>query len=70
MTEYHKGYQDGYKDCKAEMNEKSVLDKIRAEISKSKTKHEMQIAENNIKAKLLISDIYCDIVNIIDRNRG
>ncbi len=32
MTEYHKGYQDGYKDCKAEMNEKSVLDKIRAEI--------------------------------------
>lgn len=70
MTEYHKGYQDGYKDCKAEMNEKLVLDKIRAEISKSKTEHEMQIAENNIKAKLLISDIYCDIVNIIDRNRG
>ena len=44
-----------------------VLDKIRAEIGKSKTEHEMQIAEKDIKAKLLISDIYCDIVNILDK---
>lgn len=39
MTEYHKGYQDGYKDCKAEMNEKSVLDKIRAEMLKEAVSH-------------------------------
>lgn len=44
-----------------------VLDKIRAEIGKSKTEHEMQIAEKDIKAKLLISNIYCDIVNILDK---
>lgn len=44
-----------------------ILDKIRADISKSKTKHEMQIAERDIKVKLLISDIYCDIVNILDK---
>lgn len=47
-----------------EINE--VLNKIRTEISKSKTEHEMQIAEKDIKAKLLISDIYCDIVNILN----
>lgn len=50
-----------------EINE--VLNKIRAEIGKSKTEHEMQIAEKDIKAKLLISDIYCDIVNIINKNK-
>lgn len=44
-----------------------VLDKIRAEISKSKTEHEMQLAENDIKGKLLVSDIYCDIVSILDK---
>lgn len=49
-----------YRDCID-----CVLDKIRAEIGKSKAKHEMQIAEKDIKAKLLISDIYCDIVNIL-----
>ena len=46
---------------------KSIIDKVRAEIGKSKTEHEMQIAEKDIKAKLLISDIYCDIVNIFDK---
>ena len=51
-----------------EINE--VLNKIRAEIGKSKTEHEMQIAEKDIKAKLLISDIYCDIVNIINKNKA
>ena len=51
-----------YRDCTD-----CVLDKIRAEIGKSKTEHEMQIAEKDIKAKLLISDIYCDIVNILDK---
>lgn len=47
-----------------------VLDKIRAEIGKSKTKREWQLAENDIKGKLLISDIYCDIVSILDRYKA
>ncbi len=51
-----------YRDCTD-----CVLDKIRTEIGKSKTEQEMQIAEKDIKAKLLISDIYCDIVNILDK---
>ena len=55
-----KAYSDGADD---------VLDKVRVEIGKSKTKHEMQLAENDTKGKLLISDIYCDIVNIIDKYR-
>ena len=50
-------------DIKAE----PILDKIRAEIGKSKTEHELQLSENDTKGKLLISDIYCDIVNIIDK---
>ena len=50
-----------------ESNNTDVLDKIRVEISKSKTEHEMQLAENDIKGKLIVSDIYCDIVNIIDK---
>ena len=52
------------------LGQESVLDKIRAEIGKSKTKQEMQIAEKDIKAKLLISDIYCDIVNILDKYKA
>lgn len=47
-----------------------VLDKIRVEIGKSKTEHEMQLAENDTKGKLLISDIYCDIVNILDKYKA
>lgn len=54
-----------YRDCTD-----CALDKIRAEIGKSKTEHEMQIAEKDIKAKLLISDIYCDIVNILDKYKA
>ena len=46
---------------------KPYLEKLKAEIGKSKTEHEMQIAERDIKAKLLISNIYCDIVNILDK---
>ena len=49
------------------LEQKPDIDKIRAEIGKSKTEHEMQIAERDIKAKLLISNIYCDIVNILDK---
>lgn len=52
------------------LEQEPVLDKIRTEICKSKTKHEMQIAERDIKAKLLISDIYCDIVNILDKYKA
>ena len=59
--EYDRGYEKGKAD---------VLDKIRAEIGKSKTKHEMQLAENDTKGKLLISDIYCDIVNILDKYKA
>lgn len=47
--------------------QESILDKIRADIGKSKTEHEMQIAEGDIEAKLLISHIYCDIINIFDK---
>lgn len=72
VTAYIQGKYDAVRELKIGNNSNinKVLDKLKAEISKSKTEHEMQIAENNIKAKLLISDIYCDIVNIIDRNRG
>lgn len=47
-----------------------LLDKISEEICKSKTEHEMQIAERDIKAKLLISNIYCDIASIIDKYKS
>lgn len=43
------------------------FEKLKAEIGKSKTEHEMQIAARDTKAKLLISHIYCDIVNILDK---
>jgi hypothetical protein len=46
---------------------KEEMDLIRTEISKSKIEHEMQIAEKDTGARLLISDIYCDIVNILDK---
>lgn len=46
------------------------LEKLKEEIGKSKTEHEMQIAERDIKAKLLISHIYCDIVNILDKYKA
>jgi hypothetical protein len=46
---------------------RKALDEIRAEIGKSKIEHEMQIAEKDTGARLLISDIYCDIVNILDK---
>lgn len=46
---------------------KPYLEKLKAEIGKSKTEHEMQIAARDTKAKLLISHIYCDIVNILDK---
>ena len=49
------------------LEQEPILDKIRAEIGKSKTKHELQLAGNDIKGKLLISDIYCDIVNIFGK---
>ena len=49
---------------------KPYLEKLKAEIGKSKTEHEMQIAERDIKAKLLISNIYCDIVNILDKYKS
>lgn len=63
------GYEKGLEDAKKikKIEEKRVHDKIKAEIGKSKTKHELQIAERDIKAKLLISDIYCDMVNILDK---
>lgn len=47
-----------------------VLDKIRAEIGRCKTQHEMQIAERDTKSKLLISDIFCDVIEIIDKYSG
>jgi hypothetical protein len=46
---------------------RKALDEIRAEIGKSKIEHEMQIAEKDTGSKLLISDIYCNIVNILDK---
>lgn len=58
---------DLYSVIKQKYIEREVLDKIRAEISKSKTEHELYIAEKDVKAKLLISDIYCDITAILDK---
>lgn len=46
------------------------VDYLRAEIGKSKTEHELQLAERDIKGKLLISHIYCANVNIIDKYKG
>ena len=48
----------------------NVIDKIRAEIGRCKTQHEMQIAERDTKSKLLISDIFCDVIEIIDKYSG
>ena len=47
-----------------------VLNKIRVEIGRCKTQHEMQIAERDTKSKLLISDIFCDVIEIIDKYSG
>lgn len=59
-----------YDRLRQALDNEDVLDKIRAEIGKSKTEHEMQLAENDTKGKLLISDIYCDIVNILDKHKA
>lgn len=41
---------------------------IKEEISMSKTEHELQIAERDIKCRTLASDIYCDVVRILDNH--
>lgn len=51
-------------------NSKWILEDIRDEIGKSKTKCEMQLAQNDTKGKLLISFIYGDIIDIIDKYRA
>lgn len=66
MSKYMCRY-DFSEDCNNTDCVRCILDKIKTEIGNSKTEHEMQIAEKDIKAKLLISDIYCDIVNILDK---
>lgn len=58
------------RDNLEKLKQEPILDNIKAEIGKSKTEHEMQIAEGDIKAKLLISHIYCDIVNILDKYKA
>ena len=42
------------------------LDDLRAEIGRCKTRHEMQLSERDTKGKLMISDIFCHIIEIID----
>jgi len=42
------------------------LDDLRAELGRCKTFHEMQLSERDTKGKLLISDIFCHIIAIID----
>ena len=68
--EEHQQLAEWLKDYKRFLEQEPILDKIRAEIGKSKTKHELQLAGNDIKGKLLISDIYCDIVNILDNYKA
>ena len=58
---------DSFDRVTSSIEQELALDKIRADIGKSKTEHEMQIAEGDIEAKLLISQIYCDIINIFDK---
>ena len=58
---------DSFDRVTSSIEQELALDKIRADIGKSKTEHEMQIAEGDIKAKSLISHIYCDIINIFDK---
>lgn len=58
---------DSFDRVTSSIEQEIALDKIRADIGKSKTEHEMQIAEGDIEAKLLISHIYCDIINIFDK---
>ena len=47
-----------------------VLDNIIAEMGRCKTWHEMQLSERDTKGKLLISDIFCHVVEILDRYRN
>lgn len=42
------------------------LDDVKAEIGKCKTRDELQISERDIKSKLMISTIYCNIMEILD----
>lgn len=58
---------DSFDRVTSSIEQELAFDKIRADIGKSKTEHEMQIAEGDIEAKLLISHIYCDIINIFDK---
>ncbi len=49
---------------------RDVLDKIKVEMGRCKTLHEMQLSERDTKGKLLISDIFCHVVEILDRYRN
>ena len=42
------------------------LDDVKAEISRCKTQNEMQLSERDTKGKLMISDIYCRIIEVLD----
>ena len=42
------------------------LDDLRSELGRCKTFHEMQLSERDTKGKLMISDIFCHIIAIID----
>ena len=42
------------------------LDDVKAEISKCKTQNEMQLSARDTKGKLMISDIYCHIIETLD----
>ena len=53
-----------------ENKDQDVLDKIKAEMGRCKTLHEMQLSERDTKGKLLISDIFCHVVEILDRYRN
>ena len=48
----------------------SFIEAIKGEISRSKTDHELQIAENDIKGKLMISDLFCEFIKILDKHMG
>lgn len=70
LVEGYPEYEDCVEYAIEKLEQEPIIDKMRAEISKSKTEHEMEIAEKDEKARLLISHIYCDIVNILDKYKA
>lgn len=63
--EYCKAQEDAI-EIQLAVKNGTPLDDLRAELGRCKTWHEMQLSERDIKGKLMISDIFCHIIEIIN----